>query len=84
MLEGRGFDTEISARNQGGVSAGPAAEALRARRRPFVVASGYLPSQQQEAFRGVPSIQKPYAPQRLISVLTEILPLNLKPSHSSE
>ena len=84
MIEGGGFDAAILDTNLAGVSAGPAAEALRARGRPFVVASGYLPSQQQEAFRGVPSIQKPYAPQRLISVLTEILPLNLKPSHSSE
>ncbi len=83
MIEGGGFDAAILDTNLAGVSAGPAAEALGASGRPFIVVSGYLPSQQQEVFRGVPSIQKPYAPQRLISVLSEILPLHLKPPYIS-
>lgn len=75
MIEGGTFDAAILDTNLAGVSAGPAALALRACKRPFVVVSGYLPSQQHEAFRGAPCIQKPYAPQRLIELLWEIVPL---------
>jgi len=75
MIAGEAFDAAILDTNLAGVSAGPAAAALRASGRPFVVVSGYLPSQLHEAFRGAPCIQKPYAPQRLIHLLSEILPL---------
>ncbi len=75
MIEGDAFDAAILDTNLAGVSAGPAATALRASGRPFVVVSGYLPSQQHEVFRSAPCIQKPYAPQRLIEFLWEILPL---------
>ena len=84
MIEDGGFDAAILDTNLAGVSAGPAAAALRASGRPFVVISGYLPIQQQEVFRGVPSIQKPYAPQRLISALWELLPPHLQPPYISE
>ncbi len=84
MIEGGAFDAAILDTNLAGVSAGPAAVALRTSGRPFVVVSGYLPSQQHEAFRGAPCIQNPYAPQRLIEFLREILSLNQKPPHMSD
>ena len=74
MIETRAFDAAILDTNLAGVSAGPAAMALRASGRPFVVASGYLPSQQQEAFVGAPCIQKPYPPEMLIQALWDVLP----------
>ncbi len=83
MIDGCGFDAAVLDTNLAGVSAGPAAVALRANGRPFIIVSGYLPSQQHDAFSGAPSIQKPYAPQRLVSVLSEILPLHLKPPYLS-
>ncbi len=67
------FDAAVLDSNLAGVSAGPAAAALRALGRPFVVVSGYLPSQQQEVFVGAPCIQKPYDPQSLIDLLRDIL-----------
>ena len=84
MIERGAFDAAILDTNLAGVSAGPAAAALRASGCPFVVVSGYLPSQQHEAFRGASCIQKPYAPQRLIELLREILSLDQKPPHMSD
>lgn len=83
MISGCAFDAAILDTNLAGVSAGPAAIALKASGRPFIVASGYLPSRQQEAFRGVTCIQKPYPPQRLIDLVREILPQFPKPLQGS-
>jgi len=79
MIEEGAFDAAILDTNLAGVSAGPAAAALRASGRPFVVVSGYLPSQQQEAFSGAPCLQKPYARQRLIEVLVDLLVRDQQP-----
>jgi CheY-like chemotaxis protein len=59
MMKSVVFDAAILDANLAGVSAGPAASALRARELPFVVVSGYLPSQQQSAFAGALCLQKP-------------------------
>ncbi len=75
MIEGCAFDAAILDTNLAGVSAGPAAAALKSSGRPFIIASGYPPSQQPEVFRGAPCIQKPYPPKRLLELLREILPL---------
>lgn len=83
MIDGCAFDAAILDTNLAGVSAGPAAIALKASGRPFIVASGYLASQQQETFRGVQCIQKPYPPQRLIDLVREILPQFQKPPQGS-
>jgi len=75
MIDGCAFDAAILDTNLAGVSAGPAAAALKSSGRPFIIASGYPPSQQPEVFRGAPCVQKPYPPKRLIELLREILPL---------
>ena len=75
MIDGFAFDAAILDTNLAGVSAGPAAAALKSSGRPFIIASGYPPSQQPEVFRGAPCIQKPYPPKRLLELLREILPL---------
>jgi DNA-binding response OmpR family regulator len=73
MIESGGFDAAILDANLAGVSAGPAALALRARGVPFIVVSGYLASQQQSAFKGALCLQKPCPPDRLIQALRSIL-----------
>lgn len=55
--------------NLAGVSAGPAALALKARCIPFVVVSGYSPHQQSDDFDGAPRLQKPCKPDHLIQTL---------------
>ena len=77
MIDSCAFDVAILDTNLAGVSAGPAAIALKASGKPFIVASGYPPSQQQEAFQGAPCIQKPYPPNRLVEMLREVLALIL-------
>lgn len=78
LIDGCAFDAAILDTNLAGVSAGPAASALKSSGRPFIIASGYPPSQQLEVFRGAPCIQKPYPPKRLIELLKSVLPLTLK------
>ncbi|HVC57692.1 MAG TPA: response regulator [Stellaceae bacterium] len=74
MIESVVFDVAILDANLAGVDASPAASALRARGLPFIVVSGYLPSQQGSAFSGALCLQKPYPPDRLIQALHTILP----------
>jgi DNA-binding response OmpR family regulator len=74
MIEGVVFDVAILDANLAGVDASPAASALRARERPFIVVSGYLPGQQPPAFAGALCLQKPCPPERLIQALHSILP----------
>jgi len=73
MIDSGGFDAAILDANLAGVSAGPAATALRERGVPFIVVSGYLPSQQQSVFNGALCLQKPCPPDRLIQALRGIL-----------
>ena len=62
--------------NLAGVSAAPAALALAARGLPFLVLSGYLPSQQPPPFaEATLHLQKPCSPERLIQALRDILPV---------
>jgi len=77
MIESIAFDAAILDANLAGIDAGPAALALRARELPFIVVSGYLPSQQQSAFSGALRLQKPCPPERLIQALHSILPAQL-------
>jgi DNA-binding response OmpR family regulator len=73
MIESGVFDAAIIDANLAGVSAGPAVSALRARGLPFIVISGYLPSQLQSAFTGTLCLPKPCPPERLIQTLRSIL-----------
>jgi DNA-binding response OmpR family regulator len=77
------FDAAILDTRLAGISAGPAAAALRESGRPFIVSSGYAASQQEDAFKGAPCIQKPYRPQRLIELVREVLPQFPKPAQGS-
>jgi CheY-like chemotaxis protein len=73
-IENLVFDAALLDANLAGVSAAPAALALKARGVPFVVVSGYLPEQQKSAFSGGPRLQKPCRPDDLLRALLGILP----------
>ena len=75
MIESGGFDAAILDANLAGISADPAASALRARGLPFVLVSGYSPGQLKEAFMGAPCLDKTGSPECLIQALRDILPL---------
>ncbi len=74
MIESGVCDAAILDTNLAGVSAGPAALALKARGVPYLVLSGYSSSQLQRVFSGVPCLQKPCRPARLVEALCSILP----------
>lgn len=74
MIQGGVFDAAVLDANLAGVSAGPAASALRARGLPFIIVSGYLPEQLPSAFSGAPSVQKPCPPERIVQALRHLLP----------
>lgn len=66
-------DAAILDANLKGVSAGPAAEALKARGVPFIILSGYSQDQRHMDFAGAIHLQKPCRPERLIEALRSIL-----------
>lgn len=66
-------DAAIVDANLAGVSAGPAALALSARKIPFVVVSGYSPEQYPVAFSGAPFVQKPFRAERIVQALLNAL-----------
>jgi CheY-like chemotaxis protein len=74
IIESGVCDAAILDVNLSGVSAGPAASALALRGLPFLILSGYSSDQQPSAFSGVPRLQKPCRPDRLIQALRSILP----------
>ncbi|MDR3516890.1 MAG: PAS domain S-box protein [Azospirillaceae bacterium] len=74
LIESGVCDAAIIDANLAGVSASPAATALTARGLPFLVLSGYLPSQQHSAFSAALCLQKPCRPDDLIRSLRSILP----------
>ena len=73
MIESTIFDVAILDANLAGVDASPVASALRKCKRPFIVVSGYLPSQQPNAFAGALCLQKPCQPERLVQALHSML-----------
>lgn len=72
LIDSAAFDAAILDANLGGVSSGPAGEALTARRVPFIVLSGYSLKQQESVFPKAPFIQKPCRPEQLINALKAI------------
>ncbi len=72
FIENTSFDAAIVDANLGGVSSGPAAVALAARRVPFIMLSGYSIKQQQADFPKALFIQKPCRPDQLINALKAI------------
>ena len=73
VIESGALDAAILDTNLAGTSASPVALALAARGLPFIVLSGYLPSQQPEGFSGGQHLQKPCRPDRLIAALHDLL-----------
>ena len=67
------FDVAIVDANLAGVSASPAASALRARGIPFIVLSGYSIEQLPDAFLGAHFMHKPCRPAQLIQALRDIV-----------
>jgi DNA-binding NarL/FixJ family response regulator len=73
LIESTVFDAAIVDANLAGVSSSPAATALTARGRPFILLSGYSVKQQFAAFPGGHFIQKPGRPAQLIQTLNRII-----------
>ena len=67
-------DAAIVDANLAGVSAGPAALALKAHAIPFVVVSGYSREQHPVAFSGALFVQKPCQSEQLIQAVCSVLP----------
>ena len=57
-----------------GVEVFPVAELLAERDIPFIFATGYAGAELPEKFRGRPTIQKPFQPDRLQEVLMQVVP----------
>jgi len=74
MIEGSVFDAAVLDANLAGVSAGPAATALKARGLPFIIVSGYFLEQLPSAFSGALCLQKPCPPERIVQALRHLLP----------
>jgi DNA-binding response OmpR family regulator len=74
VIESGVCDAAIIDTNLAGVSAGPAAVALKARGVPYLILSGYSSSQLLSVFSGAPCLQKPCRPDRLVEALCSILP----------
>ncbi len=76
LIAAGGCDAAILDANLAGVSAAPAAAALKVRGVPFLVLSGYSPDQQKGAFSGATLLQKPCRSDTLIQALNDILPMS--------
>ena len=66
-------DAAILDANLKGVSAAPAATALKTHGIAFIVLSGYARDQQQTAFSDAVQLQKPCSPERLLLALHTLL-----------
>lgn len=72
LAEAGGFDIAMLDLNINGKQTFPVAEVLRARGVPFVFATGYGEAGLPEAWRGVPTLQKPFMGEDLGLVLARI------------
>lgn len=67
------FDFAILDVNLAGTKSFPVAEALRARRIPFVFATGYGSAAVENLYRGTPTLQKPFHQHELARAITDAL-----------
>ncbi len=73
VIESGRCDAAIIDTNLAGVSASPVAAALAARGLPFVILSGYSQEQMPSEFAGMPFLQKPCPPARLVETMSRLL-----------
>jgi DNA-binding response OmpR family regulator len=73
MIENAQFDVAILDVNLNGDETYPIADALTARAKPFVFASGYGANRLREEYRSIPSLQKPFQQQELERTLAAAL-----------
>ncbi len=73
LIEDTACDIAIVDANLAGVSAAPAAAALKARGLPFIVLSGYTRTQLPNEFAAAVFVQKPYRIARLIAEIRTLL-----------
>lgn len=57
-----------------GVEVYPVADVLAERGIPFIFATGYAGTELPKKFRGRPTIQKPFQPERLQELLMQVMP----------
>jgi DNA-binding response OmpR family regulator len=69
LMDEKGCDVAVLDVNLGRETAEPVALALRARRTPFVVLSGYSGEQHPPGFQGAPVLLKPARPRDLLRML---------------
>jgi DNA-binding NtrC family response regulator len=67
------FEIAILDINVGGERIDPVAEIIEGRRLPFLFASGYGAAGPPHKFRGIPTLQKPFAIERLSKTIEETL-----------
>jgi CheY-like chemotaxis protein len=67
------FDFAILDLNLNGMKSYAVAEALRARKKPFLFATGYGDAVLPEDFRGVPTLQKPFVSEQLQKAVVSLL-----------
>lgn len=72
LAEAGGFDLAMLDLNINGQQSFPVAQALRARGVPFVFATGYGEAGLPEAWRGTPTLQKPFMAEDLEAVLARM------------
>jgi CheY-like chemotaxis protein len=67
------FDLAIIDVNLNGQVSTPVANAIRARNRPFIFATGYGLSALPEGFRDRPALRKPFPPEKLAEMIKRAL-----------
>src|SRR5665213_2757687 len=73
LIETEVFDAALLDMNLGGDKSFPVADALAARRVPFIFATGYTGQDMREGYRDRPVLKKPFRYEDLTGVLSRLL-----------
>ncbi|THD42936.1 MAG: response regulator [Bradyrhizobium sp.] len=73
LMSEKTCDAAVLDVNLGAETAEPVALALRARRTPFIVLSGYSREQHPPGFQGAPMLLKPARPEELVALLSKCM-----------